>query len=582
MLTDKDPATGEYRIPRIIYSDAYYSETVAYADLVLPDTTYLERWDCISLLDRPIGGADGPGDAIRQPILAARPRRAPVPGRADRNRRPARAAGLCRRRRARRAIPAATRITSSLHERTPGVGPLAGWRGEDGESAGQGRAEPAAARPLHREWLLLEIRTAAGAALLQARQQGLSRNRDRDGADRRARADRAAALCRDAAALPPRGAGPRHRACRRKRTASGSRPISTRCRSGIRRSRKRGSTAAGFPLHAITQRPMQMYHSWHSQNAWLRQILGQNRLFINRATARALGLDDDDWVWVSSHPGRIEAQIKLMDGVNPDTVWTWNAIGKRSGAWNLAPDSPEFTQGFLLNHLISDLLPPPSDGAADGLANADPITGQAAWYDLRVRIERAPAAEAGHSAPRSRRCTARPRCRTRRRSCAMAAVRRPRGRRCAAGGPRSGGHDRPAAPASGPEKARSRHRPRYLRRLPRLRDRVQGMEHRRPHGAAARFQRLWRRRLGRVVQPHPFVRGRGPDGQGRARAPSISRNPACIARSRPASRCARPAPPTSAPRTASCWSTRASASAASCAPGPAPTARASSTPTKAS
>src|SRR6185437_11181871 len=26
MLTDKDPATGEYRIPHIIYSDAYYSE----------------------------------------------------------------------------------------------------------------------------------------------------------------------------------------------------------------------------------------------------------------------------------------------------------------------------------------------------------------------------------------------------------------------------------------------------------------------------------------------------------------------------------------------------------------------------
>src|SRR4029077_10246231 len=71
MLTDKDPASGEYRIPRIIYSDAYYSETVAYSDLVLPDTTYLERWDCISLLDRPIGGVEGPADAIHQPVGAA-------------------------------------------------------------------------------------------------------------------------------------------------------------------------------------------------------------------------------------------------------------------------------------------------------------------------------------------------------------------------------------------------------------------------------------------------------------------------------------------------------------------------------
>ena len=61
MLTDKDAATGEYSIPHIIYSDAYFSEMVAYADLVLPDTTYLERWDCISLLDRPIGDADGAG-----------------------------------------------------------------------------------------------------------------------------------------------------------------------------------------------------------------------------------------------------------------------------------------------------------------------------------------------------------------------------------------------------------------------------------------------------------------------------------------------------------------------------------------
>src|SRR5262249_1151193 len=53
-LTETDASTGAYRIPNIIYSDAYYSEMVPYADLILPDTTYLERWDCISLLDRPI------------------------------------------------------------------------------------------------------------------------------------------------------------------------------------------------------------------------------------------------------------------------------------------------------------------------------------------------------------------------------------------------------------------------------------------------------------------------------------------------------------------------------------------------
>jgi anaerobic selenocysteine-containing dehydrogenase len=68
-LTKVDEKTGEYAIPKIIYSDAYYSEMVAYADLILPDTTYLERWDCISLLDRPISEPHGPADSIRQPVV---------------------------------------------------------------------------------------------------------------------------------------------------------------------------------------------------------------------------------------------------------------------------------------------------------------------------------------------------------------------------------------------------------------------------------------------------------------------------------------------------------------------------------
>jgi anaerobic selenocysteine-containing dehydrogenase len=154
---------------------------------------------------------------------------------------------------------------------------------------------------------------------------------------------------------------------------------------------------ASFPLHAITQRPMAMYHSWGSQNAWLRQIHGVNPLYINRATATRHGIEDGDWVWVTSHHGRIKAPVKLMEGVNPDTVWTWNAIGKRSGAWNLDPAAPEAKTGFLLNHVISDLLPAQPDGMR--YANSDPVTGQAAWYDLRVRIEKCAPGEAKIGVP---------------------------------------------------------------------------------------------------------------------------------------------------------------------------------------
>ena len=142
---------------------------------------------------------------------------------------------------------------------------------------------------------------------------------------------------------------------------------------------------------------MAMYHSWGGMNAWLRQIHGSNRLYLNRQRAEALGLEDDAWVWITSRNGRVKAQIRLMEGVNPETCWTWNAIGKRAGAWNLAADAPEVTRAFLLNHLIDELLPEREGGYR--YANADPVTGQAAWYDLRVRLEPAAVAEAGTSAP---------------------------------------------------------------------------------------------------------------------------------------------------------------------------------------
>ena len=95
---------------------------------------------------------------------------------------------------------------------------------------------------------------------------------------------------------------------------------------------------------------------------------------------------DDDWVALTSHHGTIRVPIRRMEGVNASTVWTWNAIGKRAGAWSLDADAPESRQGFLLNHLIDELLPPRGDGLR--WSNSDPVTGQAAWFDLRVRLEK--------------------------------------------------------------------------------------------------------------------------------------------------------------------------------------------------
>jgi anaerobic selenocysteine-containing dehydrogenase len=144
-----------------------------------------------------------------------------------------------------------------------------------------------------------------------------------------------------------------------------------------------------FPIHALTQRPMAMYHSWGTQNAWLRQIHGINPLYLPTVLWEKHGFADGDWAQVSSLHGTITVPVAHMAALNAHTVWTWNAIGKRKGAWALDDKAPEAEKGFLLNHLIHELLPPRGDGMR--WSNSDPITGQAAWFDLRVKIEKVPA-----------------------------------------------------------------------------------------------------------------------------------------------------------------------------------------------
>ncbi len=393
MLTDKDEA-GNYKIPFIIYSDAYFSETVPFADLVLPDTTYLERHDCISLLDRPISHADGPGDAIRHPVLEP-----------DRDVRPFQTVLI--ELGARIGLPGFVNEDGSAkfrdyadyivnHERTPGIGPLAGFRGPDGTKIGKGEVNPRQLdqyianggfwhhdlepdqryyKMASRSYLDFAVQMGfipkAEPIVFQLYSEPLQKFR-----------------------LAARGHGPVvPPQADRQRVETYFDPLPI----WYAPFEEAAIEADAYPLHALTQRPMHMYHSWGSQNAWLRQITSQNRLFVNRGTAGKLGLADDDWVWIESVNGKVKGQIRLVDGVNPDTVWTWNAIGKRRGAWALKDDAGEATRGFLLNHAIGDLLPPDARGRR--YSNSDPVTGQAAWFDLRVRIAKCAPEEAGITEP---------------------------------------------------------------------------------------------------------------------------------------------------------------------------------------
>ncbi|MEM7631600.1 MAG: molybdopterin oxidoreductase family protein [Pseudomonadota bacterium] len=384
MLTDQDES-GEYVIPRIIYSDAYSSEMVAYADLILPDTTYLERHDCISLLDRPICEADAAADAIRWPVIEP-----------DRDVRGFQSV-LCELG-GRLGLPGFTNADGSQkyadyadyivnHQRKPGIGPLAGWRmSENGLTNGRGDVNegqldsyiqnggfwvghiPDAAlyyKPwnnAYQDWAVeLGLFDSPQPYLFSLYVEPMRRFQ-----------------------LAAEGHGERQPPDHLR-----ARILETMDPLPIWYDPAPDNRGEAYPITALTQRPMAMYHSWGSQNAWLRQLHGHNPLYVPTNLMRLHGLADGDWARVTSPHGEITVPVLEMAALNPNTVWTWNAIGKRKGAWALDEDAPEATRGFLLNHLIHELLPPKGDGLR--WSNSDPITGQAAWFDLKVRIEKADA-----------------------------------------------------------------------------------------------------------------------------------------------------------------------------------------------
>ena len=380
MLTEKDNK-GDYIIPRIIYSDAYSSEMVAYADLILPDTTYLERHDCISLLDRPISEADGAADAIRWPVIEP-----------DRDVRGFQSVLVDLG--ARLDLPGFINEDGSPkyrdyedyivnHLRKPDIGPLAGFRG-DGSAEGRGPVNPKQ----------IEAYIENGGFYVshvpeEAKYFKPWNNAYQDWAVELGLYDSPSPYIFNLYSEPMRkfqlaaeGVGerlpPEHLKDRLKKVMS---PLP------IWYSTEPDNEEKGeYPIHALTQRPMAMYHSWGSQNAWLRQIHGLNPLYVPTKIMRDYNLKTGDWVKLSSIHNSITVPVAEMSSLNENTVWTWNAIGKRKGAWALDPNAPEATKGFLLNHLIHELQPNKSDGHR--WSNSDPVTGQAAWFDLKVKLEK--------------------------------------------------------------------------------------------------------------------------------------------------------------------------------------------------
>ncbi|MCL5025513.1 MAG: molybdopterin-dependent oxidoreductase [Chloroflexi bacterium] len=131
-----------------------------------------------------------------------------------------------------------------------------------------------------------------------------------------------------------------------------------------------------YPLYLNTYKSMALAEGRGGNEPWLLEVFGPalgekwtSWIEINPETARRLGIADKDQVWMESAFGRIPARARLFAGARPDTVNMPFGFGHRAyGRW--AKD-----RGANPNWIL----------ASDG----DPLAGLVGWSATRVKVYRA-------------------------------------------------------------------------------------------------------------------------------------------------------------------------------------------------
>ncbi|CCD35740.1 unnamed protein product [Candidatus Paraburkholderia kirkii UZHbot1] len=320
MLADRHE-NGEYRIPFIVVCDAFQSEMNAFADLILPDTTYLERHDAMFMLDSPISEFDGPVDSVRVPVVSR--------------------TGECRPFQevlvelgSRLKLSAFTTPDGERkyrdypdfifnHQTAPGsgVGFLIGWRGKDGKDALLGEPNP-------NQW---EEYAKHDCVFHYTLPEELQYMRGQNGPYLQFAVEKGFRKFGEPILIQLYSdVMQKFRLAAQGHTKGRQPPEHLRARIEqyfdplpfwYAPLELDTTDLDRYPLAAVTQRPMAMYHSWDSQNAWLRQIYGENLLYMNPRMAQANGIEDGGWIYVESQWGKVRCMARYSEAVEPGTPY---------------------------------------------------------------------------------------------------------------------------------------------------------------------------------------------------------------------------------------------------------------------
>ena len=94
--------------------------------------------------------------------------------------------------------------------------------------------------------------------------------------------------------------------------------------------------AQGYPYTLISGKSA-IHTNGHTQNVpYLHMLMPENPLWIHPSTAKAHGLKEGDWCTISNDVDTIKTKVFITEGIRPDTLFSYMGFGRKSPRLGLA------------------------------------------------------------------------------------------------------------------------------------------------------------------------------------------------------------------------------------------------------
>ena len=164
-----------------------------------------------------------------------------------------------------------------------------------------------------------------------------------------------------------------------------------------------GVNLSEYPLTFFVRRHDRTYHSWSFTVPWLTAIMPYTPVMLSKADpyVQSMGIQSGDFVTFEAinepYSGGLRTQLTaiafLDEATRPGAAWVVVSAQALPGFRSQTENSPQVKYSILNNWANISYMPPSRGGTlspqtdnAFPIMNLDPITGQTAWHDSRIKI----------------------------------------------------------------------------------------------------------------------------------------------------------------------------------------------------